>query len=264
VSPIGQIGCWLRNVVANKLAGTAHEWAKIFARYNSGTYNNQWTIVDYKKFTAGQPLPKKDVLWVLEQIPGEVMMRDLTWFLKKNTYWVSYNIPYFLKIRQEVGSVEQAKKVGAWSDYNNAPRAKITRRDHHKVVDIDSLTKFMRYNDFKHDPLSLCKEYQCNCTPPYSGEAAMSARGDLNMPNGTYQLSGQGFQNHGGLDFKGTNAEMMKKLRFRAWSGPTYDPLPPFNWKTTKITGKHFGMPDEWKFDYVDLEWETPVEVDLE
>ncbi len=63
---------------------------------------------------------------------------------------------------------------------------------------------------------------------------------------------------------QGTNAEMMKKLRFRAWSGPTYDPLPPFNWKTTKIPGKHFGMPDEWKFNYVDIEWETPIEVDLE
>lgn len=69
VSPVGQIGCWLRNVVANKLAHTAQEWAKLFARYNSGTYNNQWSIVDYKKFESGKPLPSKGVLWVLEQIP---------------------------------------------------------------------------------------------------------------------------------------------------------------------------------------------------
>jgi len=264
VKPVGQIGCWLRNVVANKLAHTAEDWAKIFTRYNSGTYNNQWTIVDYKNFKSGEPLPNEGLLWVLEQIPGTVISRDMTRHLKKHSYWLSYNIPYFMKIREMTGSVAQVKIVGPWSEFNNAPRAKIGRRDHHKVVDMDTLTKFMRYNDYQHDPLSLCKEYKCNCTPPYSAEAAMSARGDLGLPNGTYTLAGQGFQNHAGLDYKGTCAEMMKQLRFRAWSGPTYDPLPPFNWKTTKVTGKHFGMPDEWKFDYVDVEWETPLETELD
>ena len=41
-----------------------------------------------------------------------------------------------------------------------------------------------RYNDFKHDPLSAC-----NCTPPYSAENSISARSDLNSPNGTYPFS---------------------------------------------------------------------------
>lgn len=35
----------------------------------SGTYNNQWTVVDYKLFTPGQELPNTDVLWILEQVP---------------------------------------------------------------------------------------------------------------------------------------------------------------------------------------------------
>lgn len=33
--------CWQRVVLANRLADSAPEWAKIFATYNSGTYNNQ-------------------------------------------------------------------------------------------------------------------------------------------------------------------------------------------------------------------------------
>lgn len=69
----------------------------------------------------------------------------MTWFLKMKSYWLSYNIPYFPKIREMTGAVAQAKKVGAWSDFDNAPRAKIARRDLHKVVDIDTMTKFMRY-----------------------------------------------------------------------------------------------------------------------
>jgi len=46
VKPEGQLHCWVRSIVANQLAGTAKEWTEIFTRYNSGTYNNQWTVVD--------------------------------------------------------------------------------------------------------------------------------------------------------------------------------------------------------------------------
>jgi len=255
----GQLHSWLRTIVANNMAKTAKEWTQVFTRYNSGTYNNQWTIVDYKLFEPGQPLPKKGLMWVLEQMPGTIVSRDMTGYLTKHTYWPSYNFPYFKKIQEISGFEAESKKVGDWESYYNCPRAKIFRRDHHKVVDIDSLTKLMRYNDYQNDPFS-----RCNCTPPYTAEAAISARGDLNPANGTYEMPGMGHVNHGGLDMKGTNFAMMKQLRFRAWSGPTYDPLPPFNWKTTDLVTPHFGMPDEWKFQPVDYQWETPVEVDIQ
>ena len=54
-----------------------------------------------------------------------------------------------------------------------------------------------RYNDFKHDPLS-----HCNCTPPYSGENAISARSDLNPVSGKYPFSALGHRCHGGTDMK--------------------------------------------------------------
>ena len=54
-----------------------------------------------------------------------------------------------------------------------------------------------RYNDFKHDPLSAC-----NCTPPYSGENAISARSDLNPKDGTYPFPELGHRCHGGTDNK--------------------------------------------------------------
>ena len=54
-----------------------------------------------------------------------------------------------------------------------------------------------RYNDFKHDDLSVC-----NCTPPYSGENAIAARSDLNPPDGMYPFSALGHRLHGAIDMK--------------------------------------------------------------
>ena len=46
---------------------------------------------------------------------------------------------------------------------------------------MESMIKLMRYNNYTSDPLS-----RCDCSPPYSGENAISARNDLNPRNGTY------------------------------------------------------------------------------
>ena len=54
-----------------------------------------------------------------------------------------------------------------------------------------------RYNDYTHDPLS-----RCNCTPPYSGENAISARSDLNPADGQYPFGALGHRLHGGMDMK--------------------------------------------------------------
>ncbi|VDK18842.1 unnamed protein product [Anisakis simplex] len=69
VKPVGQLHCWVRTSIANTLAKDARTWTKLFGRYNSGTYNNQWLALDYKKFQPGEDLPSNDLLWVLEQVP---------------------------------------------------------------------------------------------------------------------------------------------------------------------------------------------------
>ena len=43
----------------------------------SGTYNNQWMVVDYKKLEI-EEIPTEGVLTVLEQIPGSVTIEDQT------------------------------------------------------------------------------------------------------------------------------------------------------------------------------------------
>ncbi|XP_038075350.1 putative phospholipase B-like 2 [Patiria miniata] len=246
---------WMRTLLANRLANSVMEWTDIFSKYNSGTYNNEWMVVDYKHFTPGQPLPKEGVLAVLDQLPGQIEKKDMTWLLTKQTYWPSYNVPYFPDIFKNGGFAKQAAKYGPFMQYNSTPRANIFRRDHHKVTDMESMIKLMRYNDFQHDPLS-----RCNCTPPYSGENGISARSDLNPANGTYPLEFLGFRCHGGTDMKVTSSGMAKTLSMMAVSGPTHDQQPVFQWSKSPCEKEqlHLGHPDLFNFEPMKIVWEQP------
>ncbi|ESO04980.1 hypothetical protein HELRODRAFT_185539 [Helobdella robusta] len=238
----------IRNMVANRLATTGEEWADLFVRYNSGTYNNQWMVLNYKLFTPGAKEIKDGLLYVVEQIPGLTVGQDVTFVLRNQTYWPSYNSPYFKEIFNASGCQENVKKYGDWFTYEKTPRALIFKRDHSKVVDMNSMMRLMRYNDFTHDPLSAC-----NCTPPYSAENAIAARCDLNPKDGKYPFDALGHRGHGATDVKITSYSMFKNFQFLAVSGPTRDQVAPFQWSKSdlKDTIRHAGHPDLWVFDPV-------------
>ncbi|XP_078362141.1 putative phospholipase B-like 2 [Oculina patagonica] len=240
---------WMRTIVANRLASTTEEWAYFFSKHNSGTYNNEWMVLDYKQFTPGEAI-RPGTLLILEQLPGIIEAADMSVFLQENTYWPSYNVPYFPYIFNMSGDMASYEKYGSWFSYNGAPRAQIFKRDHNKVVDMDSMMKLMRYNDYQHDPLS-----RCNCTPPYSGENAISARSDLNPADGKYPFGALGHRQHGGIDAKVTNSEMVKTLQCMAVSGPTHDQQPVFKWSTSGWK-RPMGHPDAWDFEPVTVTWE--------
>ncbi|XP_062613550.1 citron Rho-interacting kinase-like, partial [Saccostrea cucullata] len=245
ISPTNSVLEGIRTMVSNYLASSGNSWGAVFTQYNSGTYNNQWMIVDYKQFVPGSA-NMKNLLYVVEQIPGMMAAEDKTDLVLKQSYWPSYNIPYFPSIFNMSGGNELVKKYGEWFSYNGSPRAKIFKRDNSKVTDLKSMISLMRYNDYTHDPLS-----RCNCTPPYSAENAISARCDLNPADGKYPFGALGHRSHGGTDMKLTNSAMFKDLQFVAISGPTYDQLPPFQWSLVDFrdTTPHIGQPDVFKFD---------------
>lgn len=243
-----------RHLIANRLSTSGSEWVNYFSNYNSGTYNNQWMVVDYKKFTPGSTKLNDGLLYVLEQIPGMIKSMDATHFLQEQSYWPSYNSPYFPDIFNASGVPELVAKYGDWFTYDKTPRALIFKRDHSNVKDLDTLMKLMRYNDYKNDPLSAC-----NCTPPYSAENAIAARSDLNPANGTYPFESLGHRPHGETDAKLTSFALMQKLQFVAVSGPTYDQVPPFKWSESdfKDTVRHRGHPDLWTFEPIITEWNS-------
>lgn len=137
-----------------------------------------------------------------------IVYKDITSYLNENRYYASYNIPFFKKTT-EVSGFEKKAKEFYWFSWNDCPRAKIFKRDHEKVIDLETLKGLMRYNDYQHEPFS-----RCNCTPPYTAEAAVSARGDLNPANGTYPLPGMGHVNHGALDYKVSSLFKIKFINF--------------------------------------------------
>lgn len=54
---------WIRAPVAARLAKDAEHFATLVSKYNSGTYNNQWVMLDLKKFDNGET---EDMIWVTE------------------------------------------------------------------------------------------------------------------------------------------------------------------------------------------------------
>jgi hypothetical protein len=224
---------WQRVRLANLFAHNGEEWAKIFAEHNSGTYNNQYMVIDYNKFKPGQPL-QDNLLWVVEQIPGLVVSADMTSQLERG-YWASYNVPFFPEIYNLSGYPDFVAKHGVDFSYQMAPRAQIFRRDQGKIVDLQSLKDFMRYNDYLNDPIS-------NGNPG----RAICSRFDLDEKN-----PGPG----GCYDTKVTSYELQKSMTAHALNGPTTSSgLPVFSWgqfNTSNPAVNHFGQPDKFDFKFI-------------
>ncbi|CAH8433767.1 unnamed protein product [Heterobilharzia americana] len=229
---------FIRAMVSNRLATTANEWISYFKYKNSGTYNNQWMIFDAKRWPND-----KASLMIFEQLPGTGRSLDVTKILKSQSYWASYNLPYINDIYILSGTDQMAKQHGDWYVHNKTTRAKIFRRDHHKVTDFPSMLKLMRYNNFMNDPLSVCP-----CKPPYTSNGAISSRNELNDPDGYYPIKSWSYRLSGGTDAKLVDLSMINQLNMIAISGPTYDDLPPFQWSLIKNVKKPIMQPNKWQF----------------
>ena len=245
---------WIRSLVANRLAKSGPEWANFFSIYNSGTYNNQWMIVDYKLFKPNATDLADNLLTIVEQIPTLIMAADATNVLRKQSYFPSYNTPYFPVIFNMSGSNEMVSKYGDWFTYDKTPRAMIFKRDHSTVKDLTSMLQLMRYNNFRSDPLS-----KCNCQPlGSSAENAISARNDLNPINGSYPFAALSHRSHGATDAKITSYDMVKRMQFLAVSGPTFNDvdIPPFEWSKSDFVNKsHLMHPDLFVFEPLIQDW---------
>ncbi|VDM63256.1 unnamed protein product [Angiostrongylus costaricensis] len=249
--------CWVRAQVAHRTSSSGLQWAKVFSRFNSGTYNNQWNVLDYKMLKINRrDHPSHGLLHVLEQLPNHTAHADMTHALFRNTYWPSYNSPYFPKIFEWSDTEKMVKKFGDWYTYDKTPRALIFQRDHGSVVDMDSMIRLMRSNNYTKDPLS-----KCECDPPYSAENAISCRSDLNPSNGTYPFPALGHRDHGATDMKVTNSQLIESLSFTAIAGPTHNPTPVFDWSASTLEHSvpHNGQPVRWTFKPITHRWSTSL-----
>lgn len=224
---------WHRVRLANWLASSGQEWAHYISQYNSGTYNNQYMVLDLKKIEL-QKAVKDGVLWVVEQIPGFVKSGDQTAVLQSG-YWASYNVPFYEDIFTASGYSEAVAEHGTDMSYQLCPRAKIFRRDQGRVEDMASMQYIMRFNDYKNDPYSEGNPMNSICS-----------RGDL---------SEEPFLG-GCYDTKVTDFNLAKTLTSFAENGPTHQNLPPFNWESFKSSSAniaHLGQPSLFNFPFVEM-----------
>ena len=76
---------------------------------------------------------------------GRTWAEDQTDVLREKSFWASYNRAFYPEVHRLSGGKEMAEKHGHYFSYTETPRAKIMAREQLKVVDEDSMTKFMRF-----------------------------------------------------------------------------------------------------------------------
>lgn len=137
-------------------------------------------VVDYKVVNRSRGGDLQDgTFMVLEQLPGKIIIHDQTQVLRTKGYWASYNRAFYSEIFDESGARKMANEYpGDWFTHANTARAKIFRRDQHKVKDIPSLTRLMRYNDYKNDEFGVVE----GCVPERTPAGAIANRLDLSDP----------------------------------------------------------------------------------
>jgi hypothetical protein len=238
---------FMRIMITNFISETGLDWVNNYKSYHNHLYITQWIVLDYKvldqinkeKLSEKNFLKKtntKGLAYLIEEIPGSILYKDVSDILFEDTYFGSFNLSYFKKHQQILGLKDFGKIDFTSKSYN--PRYYILNKLQNHVHDLNDFSHLIQYNgfhnkhaDFPNDP---------SFTDPSSG---ISARNDV---------TGNYFE--GGIDFKCVNKELVEKNSLYVYGGPTYDANPnlkPFDFNKLKGTSSdkyHNGIPSLWNF----------------
>lgn len=241
---------WIRAVHATWTTNNGKDWTETFIRYNSGTYNNQYLVVDSKKFVPKEK-PTNDLLWIIEQYPGIYRNQDVTQYLVSDGFFPSFNTPWF----EELYNLAHFPEIVAqWGDdgnywsYNTSARYYIFYRDVPRIKTFEDFKAFMRYNNWKRDIYS-------NGDPGQQILARYDQRPGLSPHYPPKYF--------GGLDSKClmlSEAKYGSRMQFHARASPAYDEkngIPKFVFPDESIL-KHDGLPDVWDFDWMTFKSDVP------
>ena len=238
---------WVRVMLANRLASSGEEWIEIFKKENSGTYNNQFQVLDLNKINTINKTIDEKAFMIIEQLPEYTESGDVTQYLTKG-YWPSYNIPYFKTIYEKSGYIETIEaNPSAYDsyDYSGSDRPRIFRREHTNVNSLEDFKKIMRYNHYKEDEFSK-----------KNAAWTIASRYDLNVNGVGRPLC------YGAIDVKFVSVKeiLEEKNIVHIISGPTNDNQPTFSWKNTSCEINnpkrwyHEDVIDTWDFPWIDYE----------
>jgi hypothetical protein len=203
-----------RAMIANRISGTSKEWAENFVKYNSGTYNNQFMILDRKKVNLTRRKIDNDAFYIVEQLPNFTKINNVTNILKYG-YWSSFNVPFDKEIYSKSmikEIIEENPEMAYDLDYDTCSRNNIFRREQNSSDNLEGFKNLMRFNKYTTDPYSFGK-----------ASLSIASRGDLDgVCMGAYDAKVgvlSDFQNG--------------KVKFHLIGGPTYNEkegIEPFSW----------------------------------
>jgi hypothetical protein len=169
--------------------------------------------------------------YVLEQIPGNIVVEDMTQHLFETGYWASYNRPYYEKIYKEAGYYDMMRHYGRTYSYEDNPRSEMFKSRVNLVKDLDDFRALMQLN------LNLHKNDHINTISP---RYDLANNLELRKPAG-------------GIDTKIVNAQMVHDQTVYAISGPsTAGGTPPFRWSDWPHE-PHYGLPEVWNFPWMEF-----------
>jgi hypothetical protein len=205
-------------------------------------------VLDLNLFTPGQPSPPANLFTILEEIPGYVEYKDMSTVLYNQSYWASYNIPFFEKVSVESGNqaaCDVGKETGNTGNcWDDCPRANIFRSRAASVLSLDDMQYMINYNDWQNDALS--EGDPCN---------AISCRRDLEPTSSSRYPAG-------GLDGKVSSVQSVIRSAqpngpvVMGRVGPTSDDQPPFCWSGVENESEfsHIGQPDCFQYQWAALQ----------
>lgn len=241
---------WVRTVIASRLANDGQSWVQIFHMYDSYTYNNQWMVIDMKRFNPQTEELHEGTLTISESaFGGHWLVEDVTNALRPTSkgYWASYNSPYFSEIYMAMRYDYVAGLYGEIFTSDKCPRARIFQRDAPKTVDAKTVGNLVRSNNWQTDNLS-------GGYPSGALASRFDLKGGPETPGfleGYFDMSA-----HGSTDGKVTSAKMLlsDKPRFSAVYGPPVTPdCPPFAYESKWADVPHVGQPDKFNFEWFDF-----------
>ena len=256
---------FVRALVSSYLAkGDPATWANNFcvADLNSGTYNNQYMIVQLQALMPSsdglRPATLKAGGFVmLEQMPGACIVGDQTAHLNTNGYWASYNRPFYPETFEGLNWTAM-ERISSYYSYSQNYRAKIFAREQPTVRTMNDMKRLMRYNDYKNDELSVVPDCP-ECWPQHTPYLSIAARCDLVPANGSFGVLDReiSLQNGAAIDAKITSLASFKssKMLSTIAMGPPFggpSELKPFTFSTTAVTPKprNMGLPDKIEYNY--------------
>ena len=218
-----------RSLLSTFISINGSDFSNNFLKHNSGTYNNDYYIIDFNKFERGVK-PKKDLIWLVEQIPSKTEYKlDITENLTNNGFIASFNCPFLPELFEILKYPDHSKDPIYFYKYYENPRYLISARDLPNLNDYNKYLEFMRYNNYLRDKFS-------NLNPALS----IASREDLlgHSPEGSFNAK----------SIRGSH--FIPKMEVDIINSPTYDNLPYFNWNNFPNI-LHDGLPDLWNFTWL-------------